>query len=218
MLFRSPFFSPLLGTPIIRMLVGLTLSQRSLRLSSIVFIPFSLFYSVVVISTIFSSRSLIHSSVSVILLLTPSREFLISLIVLFIIVCLLFSSSMSLLNVSCISSILFPRFWIIFTIITLNSFSGRLPISSSFVWFGGFLPCSFIFCVFLCLFILLNLLCLGSPLCRLQVRRSRCLWCLPPVGKVGSVGFVGFLVEGTGVCVLVDEAVTCLSGGQDHVR
>ena len=95
---------------------------------------------------------------SVILLLIPSREFLISFIVLFIIVCLLFSSSRSLLNVSCIFSILFPRFWIIFTIITLNSFSGRLPISSSFVWSGGFLHCSFICCVFLCLLILLNLL------------------------------------------------------------
>ena len=46
--------------------------------------------------------------------------------------CLLFSSSMSLLNLSYIFSILFPRLWIIFTIITLNSFSGRLPISSSF--------------------------------------------------------------------------------------
>ena len=35
-----------------------------------------------------------------------------------IIVCLLFSSSRSLLNVSCIFSILFPIFWIIFTNIT----------------------------------------------------------------------------------------------------
>jgi len=32
------------------------------------------------------------------------------------------------------ASILFLRFWIIFTIITLNSFSGRLPMSSPFVW------------------------------------------------------------------------------------
>ena len=32
--------------------------------------------------------------------------------------------------------------------------------------------------------------------------------------KVGSVGFVGFLVEGTGACVLVDEAGSCLSGGR----
>ena len=131
----------------------------------------------------------------------------------FIIVCLLFSSSRSLLNISYIFSILFLRFWIIFTIITLNSFSGRLPLSSSFVWSGGFLPCSFICCIFRCLLIFLNLLCLGSPFHRLQVRSSRCFWCLPPVGKVGSVGFVGFLVEGTGACVLVDEAGSCLSGG-----
>ena len=145
-------------------------------------------------------------------------EFLISFIVLFIIVCLLFSSCRSLLNVSCIFCILFPRFWIILTIITLNSFSGRLPISSSFVWSGGFLPCSFICCVLLCLLILLSVLCLGSPFCRLRVRSYHCFWCLPPVPKFGSVGFVGFLVERTGVCVLVDEAGSCLSGGQERIR
>ena len=38
------------------------------------------------------------------------------------------------------------------------------------------------------------------------------------MGKVGSVGCVGFLVEGTGVCVLVDKAESCLSFGQDHVQ
>ena len=59
---------------------------------------------------------------------------------------------------------------------------------------------------------------LGSPFCRLQVRSSRCFWCLPWVAKVGSVGCVGFLVEGTSACVLVDEAGSCVSGGQDHVR
>ena len=37
------------------------------------------------------------------------------------------------------------------------------------------------------------------------------------MAKVGSVGCVGFLVEGTGVCVLVDEAGSCVPGGQDHV-
>ena len=37
----------------------------------------------------------------------------------------------------------------------------------------------------------------------------------PPVGMVVSVGSVGFLVEGTGACVLVDEAGPCLSYGQD---
>ena len=134
------------------------------------------------------------------------------------VVCLLFSSSRPLLNVSCIFSILFPRFWIILTMITLNSFSGRLPISSSFVWSGGFLPCSFICCVFLCLLILLNLPCLGSPFRRLPVRSSRCFWCLPPVGKVGSVGCVCLLVQGTAACVLVVEAVSCLSAVQNRVR
>ena len=118
---------------------------------------------------------------SVILLLIPYREFLISFIVLFIIVFLLFSSSRSLLNVSCIFSILFPRFWIIFTLIILNSLSGRLPISSLFVCSSGFSICSFICLVFLCLLILLNLLCLGFPFHRLHVRSWHCFWFLPPV-------------------------------------
>ena len=37
------------------------------------------------------------------------------------------------------------------------------------------------------------------------------------MGEVGSVGCVGFLVEGTGTCVLVDEAGSFLSGGQDCI-
>ena len=59
-------------------------------------------------------------------------------------------SSRSLLYISCIfsiyvsilfihNSILFSRFWITFTIIIMNSFPGIL----SFVYFGGFLSCSF---------------------------------------------------------------------------
>ena len=83
-----------------------------------------------------------------------------------------------------IFSILFSRFWIIFTIITQNSFSGTLPITSSFDWSGGFLPCSFICCVFLCVLILLNLLFLGSPLCKWQVRSSCCFWCLLPLVRL----------------------------------
>ena len=59
---------------------------------------------------------------------------------------------------------------------------------------------------------------LGSPFCRLQVRCSCCFWCLPSVSEAGSVGCIDFLVEGTGGCVLVDEAGSCRSGGQDHVR
>ena len=87
------FFFSSSGTPIIQMLVCLILSQRSLRLSSVLFILFTLFCSSEVISTILSSSSLIHSSASDILLLIPSRVFLISVIVLFISVCLFFNSS-----------------------------------------------------------------------------------------------------------------------------
>ena len=76
------FFSPYSGTPIILMLVRLILSQRSLRLSSFLFILFTLFCSSEVISTILSSSSLIRSSTLDILLLIPSKVFLISAIVL----------------------------------------------------------------------------------------------------------------------------------------
>ena len=55
------------GSPIIQMLMPLILSQRPLRLSSVVFIPFSLFCSSAVISTILSSSSLIYSSTSCVL-------------------------------------------------------------------------------------------------------------------------------------------------------
>ena len=71
-----PFFFSSSGTPIIWMLVCLILSQRSLRLSSVLFILFTLFCSSEAISTILSSSSLIHSSASDILLLIPCRVFL----------------------------------------------------------------------------------------------------------------------------------------------
>ena len=80
---------------------------------------------------ILSSSLLIRSSARVILLLVSFSVFLISVIVLFTAVYFFFTSYRSLLNISCIFSshtlilfvcvsILFPRFWIIFTIITLN--------------------------------------------------------------------------------------------------
>ena len=113
--------------------------------SSFLFILFSLFYSTAVISTIISSRSHFHSSASVILLLIPGSVFFILVVVLLISVCLFFSSSRSLLNTSYIfsicASILFLRSWIIFTIIVLKSFSGRLPIFSSFSCSCRFLSC-----------------------------------------------------------------------------
>ena len=110
----------------------------------------------------------------------------ISVIVLFITDCLFFSSSRSLLNISCTflirACIPFLRSWIIFTMITLNYFSGRLPISSLFIWSFGFLPCSFLCNIFLCHLILSNLPCLWSAFHRLQGRSSSCFYCLPPGG------------------------------------
>ena len=81
----SFFLSSSSGTPMIRMLGHLALSQRSLRLSSFLLIHFSFFLSASFISTILSSAPLILSSASVILLSAPSRVFLISFIALFII-------------------------------------------------------------------------------------------------------------------------------------
>ena len=89
---------------------------RFLRLSSVLFILFTLFCSSEVVSTILYSSSRICSSASVILLLIPSRVFLIFSNC---VVCLysFFLFSIFLLNVlidSYISSILFSKFWTIF--------------------------------------------------------------------------------------------------------
>ena len=62
------------------MLVQLTLSQKSLRLSLILFILYPLFCSLEVISTILSSNTMICFSASVIQLLVPSTVFLLSVI------------------------------------------------------------------------------------------------------------------------------------------
>ena len=174
MLSYSFIFSPSSETPIIQMLV-LMLLQRSLRLSSLVFvclfvfILFSLFCSASVISTILSSNSLIHFSASVIQLLVPFSAFFVLISVIafsLLIVCSLvrlllcytfLKSSQSVPSFYLSASIVFPRFWIIFPIILLKYFSGRLSISSLFLWPLGFPLCSFICCMFLYHFILLNL-------------------------------------------------------------
>ena len=82
---RSFFLSSSSGTPMIRMLGRLTLSWRSLRLSSFLLICFSFSLYDSFISSILSSISLILSSASIILLFVASRVFLISFIALFII-------------------------------------------------------------------------------------------------------------------------------------
>ena len=84
-IFSCPLFLSSSGTPMSQMLGHLTLSQRSLRLSSFLLILFSFLLSASLISTILSSTSLILSSASVILLLVPSRMLLIYVIALFVI-------------------------------------------------------------------------------------------------------------------------------------
>ena len=81
----SFFLSSSPGTPMIRILGHLTLSWRSLRLSSFLLFHFSFSLSDSFISTILSANSLILSSASVILLFVASRVFLISFIALFFI-------------------------------------------------------------------------------------------------------------------------------------
>ena len=109
-IFSYPFFfSSYSVTPIIRMLVCLIWSQRSLRQSSVLCILFTLFCSSEVISTILSSRSLIRASASDILLLFPSG--VISVIVLFVSVCLFFNSSRPFLLILAFSPFCFQDFW-----------------------------------------------------------------------------------------------------------
>ena len=81
------FFYSSYGTPIIWMLMHLIWSQKLLRLSSALFILFTLFWFSEFIFTTLSSSSLILSSTSDILLLIPSRVFLISIIVLYVLCC-----------------------------------------------------------------------------------------------------------------------------------
>ena len=147
-IFSCPFLlSSSARTPMIQMLGHLTLSQRSLRLSSFVLI-LSSFFPLCSIYFHHSFTSLILSSASAVLLLFPSRVLLIWVITLFIIGQLFFTSSRSLLNTSCIFSVLvsrlficnsiwFSRFWIIFTIIILNYFSGGLLSSLLLIGLAG---------------------------------------------------------------------------------
>ena len=83
--FLGPFLSVFFGTPIMRILVHLMLSHRSLRLSSFLFILFSLLFC----GSYFhlSVFPLIHFSASFILLLILSHVFFISDIILLNSVC-----------------------------------------------------------------------------------------------------------------------------------
>ena len=110
----------------IQMLGHLTLSQRSLRLPSFLFIIFSFFFSASFISTILSSTSLKLFCLSYSTVGSLQSAFDLSYCIIHDRLDLFFSSR-SLFNISCIfsilvsnlficNSILFSRFWIIFTI------------------------------------------------------------------------------------------------------
>ena len=186
------------------------LTQGSLGLSSFfILILFPLFCSTAFISTILSFSSLIHSSASVIPLLVSSRVFFSPVSVLSITPCLFFSSSMSLLHISCIfsvyASILFPRSWIIFTNITLNYFqvvclfAFHLVLRVLFCFFSLLLHLqhsSFIsFCLIYCTYDLL------SPGCRNY--GSSCFCCPSP----------GEWIWSRGLCRISGERDWCLCSG-----
>ena len=107
-----------------------------------------------------------------------SSAFFISIIVLFI--CSFFSSSRSSLNIFFIFSIfvliVFLRVWIIFTLIILNSFLGRLPIYIPFSYFSGVLSCYFIWDIILCIFILSNFFVLEAAGLYFLLLLSALLW------------------------------------------
>ena len=146
------------GISVMRILMCLMLSQRSLKLSSFIFIRLLQFCFMAVISTILSSSSLTHSSASLILLLICSSVLFIAISVLFILICWFFSSSRSLLNSSCMfsfsASILYLRSWITFTVSSPNSFLGWFPISISLSCFSGVLSCPSFWKIFLCFHLL----------------------------------------------------------------
>ena len=130
-----------------------------------------------------------------------------SSLALFIMYWLFFISPSCLLNISCIfsilvsklfihNSILFSRFWIIFTIIILNYLSDRFPISSSLVWWVFIL---FLYLLSICMpFHIVYIACLGWSFCILAVCGSSLLWKFL-VGKVYAwlvkVSWLGKLVS-----------------------
>ena len=109
------------------------------------------------------------------------------------------------LMVSCIFSILFSSLQIIFTIIILNSLSGRSVISSLFIRFDEFLLYSFICAVFICLFIIFFFL--SCAPWGLLFQGFRVVLLLPfdfsLGGKCLSGGLCWFLLGVTCACVLV---------------
>ena len=76
----------------------------------------------------------------------------------------------------------FLRCWIVFTLITLNSFSVRVPISISLRCFSLVLSCSFVWDILSCHLILSAFMSLLFPFHQLQGYSYYCFCCLPTGG------------------------------------
>ena len=216
--FLRSFLSSPPWVPIMRMLVHL-MSQGSLRLSLLSFIPFSLFSSVAVISPTLSSSSFLFSSYSFFCLrysAIDSFQCIFHFSQHVVHHCrLFFSSSRSLLNMSYIflicAFILFLRSWIILSIITMNYFWGRLSVSASLSCCSGVLSCFFFWNIFLCHLILSNFVYLWSLFLKLQDCNSSCFWWVSLVQRLVQPSWWDGLetahwwVE-LGLCLLVDRA------------
>ena len=147
--------------------------------------------------------------------------FLISLIVFFITVYFFFSSCRSLLNIWCIflihDFVLFLKFWITFTIMTLNFFRYIAYIIFDF-WSCEFYLVPLSGTSFSVFSVFCNLLHLKSSFCKLHQLYSSCFLYLLPVGEVCPVSYVSFVVGGIGSWTLVGRAISCNSYGQRHIR
>ena len=150
------------------------------------------------------------------LLLFYSSVFFIPITVLSLNTFCIFSTHTSILFIY--ASILFLRFWIIFTIITLNSFSGRLPMSSPFVWSCWFFTMLLhLLCFSVFSFCLINVFGVSfPPLARLQVPFT-CEVCSPGWGWTSVLWRLPGRGE-TGACFLVSGSRSCLAEGQCHIQ
>ena len=113
--------------------------------------------------------------------------------------------------VSICASILFLKSWVIFSVITLNSFSDELLITSSFSHSCKFLSYSFTWNFIVCHFTFSDLFCLCSPFCSLQDFISSYLWSLPLSGWSWLRGFSCYPLDGGGggrglISVVVNRA------------
>ena len=173
------------------------------------------------ISTNLSSSSLLCSSASFILLLIPSSVFFhfhYCIVHLCLLVFFFFKSSISLLNISCISPvctvILFLRSWIIFTVVILNSFSGRLPNSTSLNCSSGVLlvPSSRTYFGVVSVCLTFCICGFRSTDCKIIVLLASSV--CPLVAEVGLVR----LPDGRDWCLPTRWTWSCLSGGQGHIK